>query len=79
MQAPESQPKQSSKHAFVQEEKKTKQNSSPSSKTKSAPFYPPGKMHYPSDVLRGQFSRAECLSQLEQELTTVWPSAFLQV
>ena len=59
--------------------KKSKQSSQAKDKQKPAPFYPPGYLHYPTDLLRSHFSRRECLLQLEQELAAAWPQSFLQV
>ena len=59
--------------------KKSKQDNEARDRQKGVPFYPPGYLHYPADLLRGQFSRRECLAQLEQELAAAWPQAFLQV
>ena len=63
----------------VQLVKKSKQSSEARDKQKRIPFYPPGYLHYPTDLLRSRFSRGECLAQLEQELAATWPRAFLQV
>lgn len=64
---------------LLQMEAKSKQNSQAKDRQKGVPFYPPGYLHYPTDLLRSRFSRAECLAELEQELAAAWPQAFLQV
>ena len=64
---------------MVQIERKSKQSSQAKDRQKGVPFYPPGYLHYPADLLRGRCSRAECLAELEQELAAAWPQAFLQV
>ena len=64
----------------VQTEPKSKQSSEANARQKKrVPFYPPGYLHYPTDLLRSRFSRAECLAELEHELAAAWPQAFLQV
>lgn len=63
----------------VQTQAKSKQSSEAKDRQKGVPFYPPGYLHYPTDLLRSRFSRAECLAELEQELAATWPQAFLQV
>ena len=63
----------------MQVEAKSKQSSQAKDRHKAVPFYPPGYLHYPTDLLRSRFSRAECLAELEQELAAAWPQAFLQV
>lgn len=60
-------------------EAKSKQSSEAKDRQKGVPFYPPGYLHYPTDLLRNRFSRAECLAELEQELAAAWPQSFLQV
>lgn len=63
----------------VQTETKSKQSSQMKDRQKGVPFLPPGYLHYPTDLLRSRFSRAECLAELEQELAAAWPQTFLQV
>ena len=63
----------------TQIEKKSKQSSEARNRQKGVPFYPPGCLHYPRDLLRSRLSLGECLAELEQELAATWPLAFLQV
>ena len=63
----------------VQTQPKSKQSIEAKDRQKGVPFYPPGYLHYPTDLLRSRSSRAECLAELEQELAAAWPQAFLQV